>query len=154
MRSSKFRYRNPPRFGVEKAARVEVLPSIPRPRSTVMNTQQIAARLTELCRQGQFEAAQKELFADDAVSIEPRETPDFPKETRGLRAIIEKGHKFESMVESMHGVSASAPLVTGNAIALALTMDVTMKGRGRMKLEELCAYEVKDGKIVLEQFFM
>lgn len=119
-----------------------------------MNTQQIAARLTELCRQGQFEAAQKELFAEDAVSIEPRETADFPKETRGLRAIIEKGHKFESMVENMHGVSASSPLVTGNAIALALTMDVTMKGRGRVKLEELCAYEVKDGKIVLEQFFM
>ncbi len=109
--------------------------------------------MTELCRQGQFEAAQKELFAEDAVSIEPRETPDFPKETKGLRAIIEKGHKFESMAE-VHGVSTSAPLVTGNAIALALTMDVTMKGRGRVKLEELCAYEVKDGKIVLEQFFM
>jgi len=119
-----------------------------------MNTQQIAARLTELCRQGQFEAAQKELFAEDAVSIEPRETPDFPKETRGLRAIIEKGHKFESMVENIHGVSTSGPLVTGNAIALALTMDVTMKGRGRVKLEEICAYEVKDGKIVSEQFFM
>jgi len=58
------------------------------------------------------------------------------------------------MVENMHAVRASAPLVTGNAIALALTMDVTMKGRGRVKLEELCAYEVKDGKIVLEQFFM
>ena len=63
-----------------------------------MNTQQIATRLTELCRQGQFEAAQKELFAEDAVSIEPHETPDFPKETKGLRAIIEKGHKFGSMV--------------------------------------------------------
>jgi hypothetical protein len=119
-----------------------------------MNTQQIAARLAELCRQGEFEAAQKELFAEDAVSIEPRETPDFPRETKGLRAIIEKGHKFESMVENIHGISASAPLVTGNAIALALTMDVTMKGRGRVKMEELCAYEVKDGKIVLEQFFM
>jgi hypothetical protein len=35
-----------------------------------------------------------------------------------------------------------------------LTMDVTMKGRGRVKLEEICAYEVKDGKIVSEQFFM
>ena len=119
-----------------------------------MNTQQIAARLTELCRQGHFEAAQKELFAEDAVSIEPRETPDFPKETKGLRAIIEKGHKFGSMVEQVHQVSTSAPLVTGNAIALALTMDVTMKGRGRVKLEELCAYEVKDGKIISEQFFM
>ena len=119
-----------------------------------MKTQQIASRLAELCRQGQFEAAQKELFAEDAVSIEPRETPDFPKETKGLRAIIDKGHKFESMVEKMHACSATEPLVTGNAIALALTLDVTMKGRGRVKLEEICAYEVKDGKIVSEQFFM
>ncbi|MGC1522137.1 MAG: nuclear transport factor 2 family protein [Steroidobacteraceae bacterium] len=119
-----------------------------------MNTQQIAVRLAELCRKGQFEDAQKELFAEDAVSIEPRETPDFPRETKGLRAIIEKGHKFESMVEKVHAFDTSVPLVTGNAIAITLTMDVTMKGRGRVKLEEICAYEVKDGKIVSEQFFM
>ena len=119
-----------------------------------MNTQQIATRLAELCNQGKFEAAQKELFAEDAVSIEQRETPDFPKETKGLRAIIEKGHKFESMVEQVHGFDASEPLVTGNAIAITLTMDVTMKGRGRVKLQEIGAYEVKDGKIVSEQFFM
>jgi hypothetical protein len=29
-----------------------------------------------------------------------------------------------------------------------------MKGRGRVKLEEICAYEVKDGKIISEQFFL
>jgi hypothetical protein len=119
-----------------------------------MNTLQIANRLAELCREGQFEAAQKELFANDAVSIEPRATPEFAKETRGLRAIIEKGHKFESMVEAVHGCNTSPPLIAGNAIAFTLTMDVTMKGRGRVKLEEICAYEVKDGKIVSEQFFM
>ena len=119
-----------------------------------MNTEEIANRLAELCREGQFEAAQKELFANDAVSIEPRATPEFAKETRGLRAIIEKGHKFESMVEAVHGCSTSRPLIAGNAIAFTLTMDVTMKGRGRVKLEEICAYEVKDGKIVSEQFFM
>jgi hypothetical protein len=45
-------------------------------------------------------------------------------------------------------------LVAGNAIAMTLSMDVTMKGRGRMKLEEVCVYEVKDGKIASEQFFM
>jgi len=78
-----------------------------------MSTQTVASRLAELCRQGQFEAAQKELFAEDAVSIEPRETPDFPKETKGLRAIIEKGHKFESMVEKVHGCTASSPLIAG-----------------------------------------
>jgi len=119
-----------------------------------MNTGQIANRLAELCREGKFEAAQKELFAENAVSIEPRATPEFAKETRGLRAIIEKGHKFEEMVEHVHGCSTSTPLIAGNAIAFTLTMDVTMKGRGRVKLEEICAYEVKDGKIVSEQFFM
>lgn len=120
----------------------------------MMTTGQIASRLVELCRQGQFEAAQKELFAENAVSIEPEATPDFPKETQGLGAIIEKGHKFESLMEKVHGCSTSTPLVAGNAIAFTLTMDVTMKGRGRVKLEEICTYEVEDGKIVSEQFFM
>jgi hypothetical protein len=119
-----------------------------------MSTQQIAARLAELCRQGEFEAAQKELFAKDAVSIEQHETPEFPKETKGLNAIIDKGHKWSSSVEKVHSCTASAPLVAGNAIAMTLELDVTMKGRGRMKMEEVCVYEVKDGKIASEQFFM
>ena len=119
-----------------------------------MSTQQIASRLAELCNRGEFEAAQRELFADDAVSIEPRETPEFPKETRGLKAILQKGEKWASGLEKVHGCTASAPLVAGNAIAITLAMDVTMKGRGRMKIEEVCVYEVKDGKIVSEQFFM
>jgi hypothetical protein len=120
-----------------------------------MSTQQIAARLAELCRQGEFEAAQKELFASDAVSIEPHESPDFPKETRGLDAIINKGHKWNAMVEQVHACKASTPLVAGNAIAMTLSLDITMKGRGRMQMEEVCVYEVnKDGKIASEQFFM
>ncbi len=49
-----------------------------------MSTQQIASRLAELCSKGKFEAAQKELFADDAVSIEPQATAEFAKETKGL----------------------------------------------------------------------
>ena len=54
----------------------------------------------------------------------------------------------------MHGCTASAPLIAGDAFALTLAMDVTMKGRGRVKLEEVCVYEVKDGKVVSERFFM
>jgi len=118
-----------------------------------MSTQQIATRLAELCNQGKFEAAQKELFADDAVSIEPEATAEFPKETRGLEAIIEKGHKWESGVEKIHSCSASKPLVAGNAIAMTLSLDVTLKGRGRMQMEEVCIYEVKNDKITSEQFF-
>jgi hypothetical protein len=119
-----------------------------------MTTQQIANRLAELCRLGQYEAAQKELYADDAISIEPYETPEFAKETKGLDAIIEKGHKFESMVEEMHGGDVSEPLVAGNTFAFVLSMDMTMKGKGRMNMSELCVYQVKDGKVVSEEFFM
>lgn len=120
----------------------------------MLSTEQIASRLVELVGKGQFEAAQRELFAEDAVSIEPQASEHFAKETKGLSAIIEKGHKWESMVEKVHSCSASAPLVAGNAIAMTLAMDVTMKGRGRMQMKEICAYEVKDGKIASEQFFM
>ena len=119
-----------------------------------MSTQKVASRLSELCNQGEFEAAQKELFADDAVSIEMHATPQFAKETKGLKAIVEKGRMWSAGVEQVHSVSASKPTVAGNAIAMTLTMDITMKGQGRMKLEELCVYTVKDDKITSEQFFM
>ncbi|ACB76313.1 SnoaL-like domain-containing protein [Opitutus terrae] len=117
-----------------------------------MTTQEIAQRLVALCREAKWETAQRELFADDAVSLEPYATPAFEKETRGLPAIIEKGHKFDAMIEKMHRLEVSDPLVATNAFACTMRMDVTMKGQGRMDMAELCVYNVKDGKIVSEQF--
>ena len=117
-----------------------------------MKTEEVANRLVTLCREAKWGEAQKALYADDAVSIEPHATPGFEKETRGLPAIIEKGHKFEAMVEEMHSLSVSEPLIAGNAFACSMRMDMTMKGQGRMDMAELCVYEVKDGKIISEQF--
>jgi ketosteroid isomerase-like protein len=122
--------------------------------TTTMATVDVANRLVELCRQGNFEAAQKELFADDAVSIEPYATADFEKETKGLDGILEKGKKWSEMVEEAHGMEVSEPLVADASFAVTMNMDVTMKGGQRMTMTELCIYHVKDGKIVSEQFFM
>ena len=36
--------------------------------------------------------------------------------------------------------------------SFAWQMDIKMKGRERSTIEELCLYEVKDGKIIKEQF--
>ena len=119
-----------------------------------VTTQEIANRLVQYCRKGQWEPAQKELYAQDATSTEPYATPEFEKETKGLDAILKKGKKFDALVEKLHSLEASEPLVAGNTIAFVLTMDVTMKGQGRMKMPELCVYQVKDGKIISEQFFM
>jgi hypothetical protein len=119
-----------------------------------MTTQQIADRLVALCRQGDFETAQIELYGDNVSSTEPYETPDFDKEINGKDNVLAKIRKFNDMVEEAHGNEVSEPLVSGNAIAFKLTMDVKMKGHDRSKMAELCVYEVKDGKVISEQFFM
>jgi ketosteroid isomerase-like protein len=119
-----------------------------------MTTQAIASRLTELCKQGKFDVAQSELFAEDAVSIEPNSTPDFQRETKGLEAIHEKGEKWGAMVSKTYSMKVSDPLVATNSFAVTMDMDVEMKDGKRMQHKELCVYEVKNGKVVSEQFFM
>ena len=119
-----------------------------------MNTKEIANRLVQLCREGEFDKAQNELFSKDAVSIEPHSTPAFEKETKGVDAILEKGEKWNSMVEKVNSLSVSEPILGGNSFAVTLAMDVVMKDRGPIKISELCVYSLKDGKIISEQFFM
>ena len=83
-----------------------------------------------------------------------RESVDYfpPLSLRFIR--LKKGEVFSSMVEEMHGGWVSEPQVAGNFISFGMGMDVTMKGGvGRMKMDEIAVYEVKDGKIVKEQFF-
>ncbi len=118
-----------------------------------MTTQQIADRLHELCSQGKYETAQKELYADNAVSIEPKGAMGVPERVEGMEAIIAKGHAFEATVEEYHSVSAGMPIVSNNFIAMTMDLDITMKGWGRMNLNEIGVYEVKDDKIISEQFF-
>jgi len=119
-----------------------------------MTTEEIANRLVNLCRKGDFETVQTELFADDAVSIEPHSTPAFDKETKGLQAIKEKGEKWNAMVKETHDINVSEALIAGNSFACTLKMHVTLKEGGDMDMSELCVYKTKDGKVISEEFFM
>ena len=119
-----------------------------------MSTKEIAARLVELCKKGDFETAQSELFADDVVSVEPYSTPEFEKETKGKQAVKEKGDKWNAMVEKMHNIVVSEPMIADNSFACTMRMHVTMKEKGEWDMTELCVYEVKDGKIISEHFFV
>lgn len=117
----------------------------------IMSTQEVANRLVELCRQGDFETCYKELYSPDAWSIEPEhsQTPI----AKGMEAIAKKGEQFNEMMEEFHDSSVGDPIVSGNHFSLAMMMDATFKETGREEMNEICVYEVKDGKIVKEQFF-
>lgn len=119
-----------------------------------MDTQQVADRLVALCREGKFEQAQDELYADDAASIEMEGTPGGGSgNVKGLAAIREKGRKWAEDIEAIHGSTMSDPVVAGDWFSVALGLDATYKSMGRMPMQEICVYRVRDGKIVHEQFF-
>lgn len=116
-----------------------------------MTTQEIADQLVAFCSQGQYNEAQDQLYSDNAVSVEP-EGSQWGK-AEGKEAIKAKGEQWASMVEEVHGVTVSDPLVAANFFSIRMSNDVSFKGMGRMTMEEICVYEVQDGKIVKEQFF-
>jgi len=117
-----------------------------------MTTQEIAARLYELCQTAQYETAHSELYAADATSTESnmqggRET------AKGIEAIKQKGQQFQSMVEEMFGGYTNEPKVFGKYIFMEMGMDVKMKGMDRMNMVEMCRYETENGKIIAEEFY-
>ncbi len=116
-----------------------------------MNTQEIATKLVDLCRKGEYDAIYQELYSPDCISIEPKGA--MVELCEGLDAMAEKGKVWNESMEEFHGSAVGDPILAGNHICMTMMMDATFKGRGRQKTDELCVYEVKDGKIVKEQFF-
>jgi ketosteroid isomerase-like protein len=119
-----------------------------------MNTEQVAKRLVELCREGNYTQAQEELFAPDAVNIEMEGMAEGPMgSAKGLDAIKQKGRAFGEMLEAVHSNEVSDAVIAGNWFSVSAIMDATMKGRGRVQMREICVYHVRDGKIDREQLF-
>ncbi len=119
-----------------------------------MSTKEVAERYDQLVKENNWSAIQDELFSDNAESIEPKHADAMGMQSvTGKDAIKKKGEVFNSMVQEMHGGYCSDPIVAGTHFSVAMGMDVTMKGMSRQKMDEIVVYEVKDGKIVKEQFF-
>jgi len=117
-----------------------------------MTTHEVANKLVELCRQSKIDEVHDTLFAANVTSIEANEMMG-PKVVVGFDAIKAKAVAFQQGVEEFHSATISDPIVAGNNFAISWAMDATFKGRGRMTIEEICVYQVQDGKVILEQFF-
>jgi hypothetical protein len=113
-----------------------------------MSTAKVAARLIELCTEGKFLEAQHELYDTDIISIDP----DGSK-TIGSSNMNAKEQEFLAKIEKFQSISWSAPLIAGSYFTVILKLEIEFKKIGNKSIEEVCVYQVRNGKVVFEQFF-
>ena len=114
--------------------------------------QEVAARFNELAQQEKWFEIHDEFFADDVKSIDPPNSP-YMGYAEGKAAVRKKGEDFVKKIQDFHGAYTTQPVIGGNHFAVGRGMDLTAEGFGRIKIDEIMLYEVKDGQIVLEKFF-
>lgn len=117
-----------------------------------MNTQEVANRWAELCREGKNLDCVNELYAENVTS---REMPGMPEAelVSGRDNVWAKNKEWLESVEEFHAGEISDPIVAENHFTSKMSFDVTFKDRGRQQMEELAVFEVQNGKITNEQFF-
>lgn len=114
-----------------------------------LTTTEVANRLTECVRAGDFTSPYSELYSADIVSVEGGEG----QTANGMAAVEEKAKQF---MDTMTVISCNVegPFPSGDKFGLVYEMEVEQKSSGqRFPMKELAVYTVADGKIVHEQFF-
>lgn len=115
-----------------------------------MNTQEVASNLVSWFNNGQEERCYQELYSPNIVSLEPGGEMAVAK---GMDAVMKKGEWWRENYET-HRSSASEPIVAEDWFSVRFEMDTTHKPSGqRGEMSEIGVFQVKDGKIVKEQFF-
>ena len=109
-------------------------------------------RFSELAQQEKWFEIQDELFAEDVRSIEPPGAKNLPN-AEGKAAVRKKGEAWVQRIEAFHGGHTSEPVIGGNYFAVGRQASITVQGLGRLEINQVMLYEVRNGKIVMEQFF-
>lgn len=104
----------------------------------------------ELLKKGQMLDAFEKYYSEDVVMQENNEAPRVGK---AKNREFEK--EFMSTIEAVHDsqVKHVAFNPSENVAMIQSYMDATLKGTGRVKMEEVAVQTWKDDKIVYEQFF-
>src|ERR1700686_2983898 len=117
------------------------------------STAAVAEELVSFCKAGNFMDAINHLYSPDIVSVESMESETMPREMKGIDAIRGKNQWWADN-NVVHASIVEGPFVGEDKFAGYFNLDVTSKPTGkRVPMEEMALYEVKDGKIVREQFF-
>ena len=117
-----------------------------------MTNQEIANRLHELVKTGEYFKAYDELFSPKVVAKEPQLAEMGLAEVKGIEAVREKVATLSEGVAALNSRTMSNPIVTDSHIAFTNIVNGKLKDGNDFNLSEICLYEVKDGKIVSEEF--
>jgi len=119
-----------------------------------MTTQDVATKLVELCKAGEFMKAVDTLYSKDILSVEPMAMQGMPAEMRGLDAVRGKSVWWMENHE-VHSCKVTGPFVAGDKFIVEFDLDVTNKpSKKRMQMKEAGLYVVANGKVMREDFFM
>jgi hypothetical protein len=118
-----------------------------------MTTYEIAKKYVELCKSHQNHVAIETLFSPDVVSVEAAAPPGGAAESRGIKAVAEKGKQWMANHE-VHSSKLEGPWPHGNRFVVRFTYDVTNKPSGRrLQMDEVGVFTIENGKIAREEFF-
>lgn len=111
-----------------------------------MNTNEVAQKWKQMCEQGKNLECITELYADNVVS---KEMPGVPhgEIVSGKQNVMEKSKQWLEDVVEFHSNEISEPLVADKHFTSKMNFDVTFKSRGRQQMEEVCVFEVQEGKL-------
>lgn len=115
-------------------------------------THEVAFRFNELAQQEKWFEIQDELFENDVKSIEPEDSP-YLKNAQGKSEVRKKAEAWVSRITGLHHAHTTTPVIAGNHFAVGREMDITVNEIGRIQIKQLMVYEVKNGKIISEEFF-
>ena len=112
------------------------------------NILELERKLNDAILQGKAMQAFEELYADDVVMQENADAPYVGKDFNRKRE-----QEFFASVEAWHDGRVLAYAVNGDVSFSEWEMDVTLKGVGRIKMNQAAVRRWKDGKIVHERFY-
>lgn len=117
-----------------------------------MSTEEVATKLVEHCRKGEWMKAVDNLYAKDIVSVEAHEMGSMPAEMRGIDQVRGKTEWWEKNMQ-VHSAKVAGPFVARDSFVVQFDVDVTDKASNkRMQMSEVGIYKVKDGKVAREEF--
>jgi hypothetical protein len=116
-----------------------------------MTTLEVADQYYKLAKEGKWSKIHDKLYSEDVWSIEAPIAQQPP--AQGLHAVRNKGIEWSANIKEVHGGYCKEPIVAGTHFSCAMGTEYTDTKDQKRQLDEIGVFEVKEGKIVKEQFF-